>query len=578
MMMVFSACAGTRPSATVSRLEAVYEARSARNATQLLVLTTSADTEVRALAWTGLGNMDVPDSLGLFGRVAADGSAEAWFALSQQRLPADTLRLVEALWHDRAAERAHLALVLGKTGDAVSRAFLNTRFDPQATDGVNRAVALAISRLNLVLPPDEALYDRLIASRVPVEALYGFYRLPRPVLTQAQQQALFGRLSEPEARQYVVGILGKTGHTGLSPWLAGQDWSAHDTRFAVEALRALNRMPEWSLTEWETVAELATHTNPSVVKELMDLLSARPHTANGQRLALHVAETTTHEAVRIAALRVVATADRAAALGRIPAGVFPTDPYLTLDALRLTGLPSEIDSLDRNTVAAWQTVTYLGESLPLTEAAERHLRRYVEHADLRVAATAVGILASQSRFGADDSLRYRAVLDSIAVHNRGTDGLLIADADLLARFGRRPVWTLVTDLGTVRMVLYPDAAPATVTGFIAATLAGSYTGSWFHRVIPNFVVQGGQFVAGTRADPPFTLPTEAAGLAFTRGKVGVASSGRDTEGGQFFIMLQDMPHLDRNYTICGEVVEGMEVVDRMTNGTRIRSAAVSPGE
>lgn len=151
------------------------------------------------------------------------------------------------------------------------------------------------------------------------------------------------------------------------------------------------------------------------------------------------------------------------------------------------------------------------------------------------------------------------------------EGWYVPQSSIIGRF---PVWTLDTSEGRIVVELDGTRAPASVSAIIELTRSGYFDGSFFHRVIANFVVQAGYSFAGDRLDAPFTLPTEAIEDGFERGRVGVASLGRDTEGGQFFIMHQWMPHLDGGYSNIGRVIEGMDVVDRVWQGTLIRKAAI----
>lgn len=126
--------------------------------------------------------------------------------------------------------------------------------------------------------------------------------------------------------------------------------------------------------------------------------------------------------------------------------------------------------------------------------------------------------------------------------------------------------------GRIVLKLYPDMAPATVSSFLELVKADYYNGKVFHRVVPNFVAQGG----GPRGDgfgsEDFSLRTETPGIRWDRpGLIGMASAGKDTEGVQFFITHRPTPHLNGNYTIFGEVTEGQEVVDKLTMGSEIES-------
>ena len=134
----------------------------------------------------------------------------------------------------------------------------------------------------------------------------------------------------------------------------------------------------------------------------------------------------------------------------------------------------------------------------------------------------------------------------------------------------RPVVRMETDKGTVRMELAHEEAPLTVQTFLRLVESGAYDGVPFHRVVPNFVVQGGDVgrLDGT-GGPGFSIRTELTAVPFRRGALGMASAGRDTEGSQFFIMHTWAPHLEGRYTSFGWVTSGMDVVDGLLRGDRI---------
>ncbi len=143
------------------------------------------------------------------------------------------------------------------------------------------------------------------------------------------------------------------------------------------------------------------------------------------------------------------------------------------------------------------------------------------------------------------------------------------DWRLLETAGARAV-TVTTDAGTITLSLWPTQAPATVSSFLELVGRGYYNGRVFHRVVPNFVAQGG----GPRGDgfgsENFIVRTETPALHWDRpGLLGMASAGKDTEGVQFFITHRATPHLDGKYTIFGEVTAGQDVVDRLLPGSRI---------
>jgi peptidylprolyl isomerase len=118
--------------------------------------------------------------------------------------------------------------------------------------------------------------------------------------------------------------------------------------------------------------------------------------------------------------------------------------------------------------------------------------------------------------------------------------------------------------GDITLALYRDAAPFTVMSFLKlASKRAFYRGLTFHRVVPNFVIQGGDPRGDGWGGPGYSIRSEFSALTYETGSIGIASAGRDTEGSQFFITQSPQPHLDGRYTLFGRVISGMEVVDRI---------------
>lgn len=140
----------------------------------------------------------------------------------------------------------------------------------------------------------------------------------------------------------------------------------------------------------------------------------------------------------------------------------------------------------------------------------------------------------------------------------------------LAELESEPVWVLETTKGIIRLKMDVLRAPSTISGMDSLIVNGHYDGVAFHRVVPNFVVQGGDVETGDGfGGPDYVVPTEASEEHYYRGKAGIASAGTDTEGSQYFIMHQWKPHLNTGYTIFGEVIEGMGVTDRLLVGDKV---------
>jgi cyclophilin family peptidyl-prolyl cis-trans isomerase/HEAT repeat protein len=153
------------------------------------------------------------------------------------------------------------------------------------------------------------------------------------------------------------------------------------------------------------------------------------------------------------------------------------------------------------------------------------------------------------------------------------------DWDYLQTLGPAPRLVLDTNPGTVTIELDTEQAPQTVQAITRFARNGRYDGVPFHRVVPNFVVQGGDFARGDGfGGPGVFLRTEITRLGHRRGTLGMASAGKDTEGSQFFVPHSMQPHLDGGYTSFGRVVEGMDTIDRLRVNDRITDATVRPSE
>lgn len=140
-----------------------------------------------------------------------------------------------------------------------------------------------------------------------------------------------------------------------------------------------------------------------------------------------------------------------------------------------------------------------------------------------------------------------------------------------------PRAVLYTSRGQVEVHLNTVEAPLTVASFIDLAQRGFYDGLTFHRVVPGFVVQGGCPRGDGNGGPGYALREEVGQRPFGRGVVGMATSGRDTGGSQFFITHAPAPHLDGSYTAFGWVVRGMDVVDAIRPGDRIEGIEVWTG-
>jgi peptidyl-prolyl cis-trans isomerase B (cyclophilin B) len=130
--------------------------------------------------------------------------------------------------------------------------------------------------------------------------------------------------------------------------------------------------------------------------------------------------------------------------------------------------------------------------------------------------------------------------------------------------------------GEIRLEFYPEDAPKTVENFVTLAKKGFYNGLNFHRVVPDFVVQGGCPKGNGTGGPGYQIKAEFNKQKHVRGTLAMArSQDPDSAGSQFYICYGPTPHLDGNYTVFGRVVSGMEHVDRIKQGDKMTSVTIT---
>jgi peptidylprolyl isomerase/peptidyl-prolyl cis-trans isomerase B (cyclophilin B) len=130
--------------------------------------------------------------------------------------------------------------------------------------------------------------------------------------------------------------------------------------------------------------------------------------------------------------------------------------------------------------------------------------------------------------------------------------------------------------GEIRLEFFPEDAPKTVENFVTLAKKGFYNGLNFHRVVPDFVVQGGCPKGNGTGGPGYTVKAEFNKQKHVRGTLAMARSQHpDSAGSQFYICYGTTPHLDGQYTVFGRVVSGMELVDRIKQGDKMTSVIIT---
>lgn len=133
---------------------------------------------------------------------------------------------------------------------------------------------------------------------------------------------------------------------------------------------------------------------------------------------------------------------------------------------------------------------------------------------------------------------------------------------------------ITTDKGDIVIQLFADKAPKTVSNFIYLANQGYYNGLTFHRVEPGFVIQGGDPSGNGTGGPGYQFEDEEVQGDYVEGAVAMANSGPNTNGSQFFICLDDLPTLPKQYNLFGQVISGMDVVKNIQVGDKMNKVTI----
>lgn len=198
-----------------------------------------------------------------------------------------------------------------------------------------------------------------------------------------------------------------------------------------------------------------------------------------------------------------------------------------------------------------------------SEAANEYLKAALKSGDILVRRRAAALLKAN---GAGD---FTSQIGPAQTRNTNADY-----ARALGRIGRNVRAVVTTSKGSFTIELLPEAAPLTVDNFIQLARRNYFRNVKFHRVVPNFVIQGGDPRGDGNGGPGYAIRCEINQLLYDRAAVGMALSGKDTGGSQWFVTHAPQPHLDGGYTVFGRVVAGMDVVDRIVRGDVIQSILI----
>jgi peptidyl-prolyl cis-trans isomerase B (cyclophilin B) len=134
--------------------------------------------------------------------------------------------------------------------------------------------------------------------------------------------------------------------------------------------------------------------------------------------------------------------------------------------------------------------------------------------------------------------------------------------------------TIETEKGNLVLELFASDVPMTVNNFVFLAREGFYDGTTFHRVIPDFMAQGGDPTGTGTGNPGYSFPDEFTEHTHVTGALSMANSGPDTNGCQFFITYAPQPHLDGKHSVFGQLIEGMDVLKKLENGDVMKRVTI----
>jgi cyclophilin family peptidyl-prolyl cis-trans isomerase/HEAT repeat protein len=512
----------------------------------------SAHPQVRVHAYRALGRFGSPQAL----QAVIDGGRE------------------EGMFRDRHRSRVDVALMralgrLGhhdfKTGDdqgSEARDFLVTNLVKGAgsADGHVALAALAAmerSVTDLPLPPEAARQESLL----PVWRI----RLARAARSHLDHPVVQVRAAAVRAWAQLRG-------SGAGPQVEQMLTDGPPAQVAVAAVHAISRVHPMPLRGLSPLAGPESQASPAIkaaaLEGLVHVFQERPAALPQDISAAYVLDTLTAAAAHD---DFVVAATGADLLGRYPsrqavialaelwdraAGPAKADLQLAVMG-SLQAMGPAVQALERA-----DSTSYGVDHL--MEITRDILREAFDSPDLRIrnrgreAAVATGLLPERL-------IPSRASLLATLPALKRAPG----QAPLALPF-KAPEVRCTTEKGEFIIRLDGKLAPNTCATFLDLIGQGFYDNLTFHRVVPDFVVQGGCPRGDGWGGPGFTIRSEWSRALYRRAAVGIAHSGKDSGGSQFFITLSEQPHLNGRYTIFGEVTRGMDVIDRITAGDTFR--------
>lgn len=598
-----------------------------RDFDELWAFTDYENQNVRALAWKGIRKSEVNDLQSFVDYANQQDDSLVWYSISTHPLNKAQIDSIGQHFEDGLIRSETVCEVFFKHGTANTLEVLLGKPELLIQSEVcAKAVGGIVSRVQINNLLKQRIFDLAFNSGDEIiwrNLLYGFYRsdLNRPAPQSSMKDSLVTIFHErsdqfsPEMDKYLVRIIGKAGFIEVMNKRSDLELTKA-IQLSNELARNIILFDSDELNRPE-VERLLHHNVDNVVVQTLQSLQQFDSIPSEllDMIEFEIAPITRDAEVFAEALTVISENGSDISEYRtkleymdgknkyLKHRILPLYAKIETDDEYLNRLRNEITEGGIGGLRAIQALmNYFTENSQKQDTVNevRSLIRFaLEEGDRSVISTLGTLLESPNLFD-DDSFEWmfnqyqnfvetseweKAGVIEDVLSNRFPDQFealeipekpfRIPNWDRLYLMGTNSFWVLETEKGTIEIKLDPLASPFTVSSIDSLTRAGAYDDVPFHRVVRSFVIQGGDI---DRKDgfggPDYRLPTEPSFKSFERGMVGIASSGTDTEGSQFFVMLNWSPHLDGNYTIFGKVTKGMHVADRIQVGDRLVKAEI----
>lgn len=603
----------------------IYDLQNQRNTTGLIPFLSSENPRYREYTAIALASVQSPESIVPLAKVLNDSNdaarAASAYALGQTRSPLAETSLLNALQLEKSSRCISMILeALGKCGSVNALNSLldyDTHQDPEALLGQarglyrfglrnihnQRCISLAFSLIEQTRSVDAQRIAAHFLSRANV------------ILTPIYETLLllYDNTDDLFARMAIVGSMGKAKHPSILERLKTIACSSLDYRIKVNAVRALGSF-EYPVIK-DTFFKLLSGPESNVAITVSEYFQARGNSSDAS-LYFKTAKQLKQWRVRAnmygAAITFSATDIQKEEISKWITHVYS----LSKNTYERVALVTALTGDTRNHYIL-ENIAFSGDSIaiPIRSAAisslanmcaasaglgdEKLLKTFstifkkaVESGDLSLITPAASILydpqINLKRFITDSTFLSEALkkcklprdLEAWQELTRAVNYFEgRGDLPVVSPFVNRPIdWELVksisprqkvllkTTKGDIVIELMVNDAPGSVSNFIRLIKENFYKHSTFHRVVPNFVIQYGCPRGDGSGGPDYTIGSEFGPLYYSEGTVGMASSGKDTEGSQWFITHSFSPHLDGQYSIFGRVISGMGVVHRIGIG------------